>query len=81
MKFSNFPFATDEEIEALVAEHTTIPKLENLARINFVKFQFHQKSPFYPGNSEKHKAHLSLFDAIVKKANAKILELKGGSPC
>lgn len=77
MAFKNFPFVTDAEVEALLADKP-LTQLEYCLALNKNKFSFYQKSPFYKGNTEQHIAHLTTFDTIVKKCEEKIQLLKGG---
>ena len=78
MKFANFPFVTDAEIEELLAS-MTLAQLLHSEWMNKKKFEFYQKSPFYHANSEKHKAHLSCYDRISRRSAEKATELEGGT--
>ena len=75
--FKNYPFVTDEEIETLLASKTFL-ELKHSELMNKSKFNFYQKSPFYPANSEEHKANLSMYDRLWRRSAEKAKELEGG---
>jgi hypothetical protein len=76
VKFANYPFVTDEEIEQLVQNKTTLPQLENSLRMEQRRFTHYQNSPFFPANSDKHKAQLDFMDRLVKRLKRAIEEHK-----
>lgn len=75
--FKNFPFVTDEEIAKLVGAKT-LPQLEIGVTMERNRFSFYQKSPFFLANSDKHKAHLSCLDRLIKKIDEELAKRKGG---
>lgn len=77
MIFSNYPFVTDAEIETLLAP-MNLPQLQRSVEMNQSKFKFYQNSPFYPANSEKHQANLSMYDRLWRRSAEKVKELEGG---
>lgn len=75
--FANYPFVTDAEIEELLAP-MTVAQLKHSEWMNKNKFNFYQKSPFFPANSEEHKANLSMYDRLWRRAAEKAKEQEGG---
>lgn len=57
----------------------TLAQLRHSEWMNKSKLNFYQRSPFYPANSDKHQANLSMYDRLWRRSAEKAQELEGGA--